>query len=122
MKWKMNLQIRLYLCSAIILLIGLSTSAIIYLAAVNTADSVLGYEPENSKLYLRDLELYGGKANLLADELMRWFAGLWHGESLAYTIGCITILLSFGFFFVAYHSQSNLESDGRNDNNHSSAD
>jgi hypothetical protein len=59
----------------------------------------------------QDLELYGGKANLLANELTRWFAGLWHGESLAYTIGCITIFLSFGLFYVAYHWPSNLESD-----------
>lgn len=67
-------------------------------------------------MYLHDLELYGGKANLLADELMRWFAGLWHGESLAYTIGCITIFLSFGLAFVAYYFPFGLESNDRDEN------
>ena len=104
MKWKIvNLQARLYLGSFIILLIGLGISAIIYLSATNTSDSGLDYAPENSKMYLHDLELYGGKANLLANELMSWFAGLWRGASLAYTIGCITILISAGIFFIAHH-------------------
>lgn len=110
MKWKItNSQSRLYLGNCIILLIGLGTSAIIYLLAANASVSVLDYASEYSKMYSHDLELYGGKANLLAYELICWFAGLWRGESLAYTIGCITIFLSFGLFYVAYHWQSKLE-------------
>jgi hypothetical protein len=44
-------------------------------------------------------------------ELMKWFKGLWQGESLAYTVACIIIFISFGFFLVAYCGPSNLESD-----------
>lgn len=59
-------------------------------------------------MYKHDLELYGGKLNVLADQFMRWFAGLWHGRSLAFTVACITVVISLVFFFVAH----NLTSDG----------
>ena len=128
MKWKTtNLQTRLYLISAIILLVGLSSSIWIYLTAENDSKRVLGYEivngnaylitPDNSKKYVHYLELYGGKANVLADEFMRWFIGLWHGKSLAFTVACITIFISLGFFFVARTSPSYLAYDAHDDNN-----
>jgi len=66
---------------------------------------------EGSKKYLHDLELYGGKVNVLAAEFTNWFYGLWHGKSLAFTTGCITIVISFLLFFIAYHSPSALEPD-----------
>jgi hypothetical protein len=59
------------------------------------------------------LELYGGKANVLADELRRWFIGLWHGKSLALTLACIAIIASSGFFYAAHRSLAYLESDKR---------
>ena len=113
MKWKtMNLPTRLYLISAIILLVGLSSSIWIYLVAGDDSKSVLGYEivgekaylvmPENSKKYVHDLKVIGGNAAVFADEFSRWFIGLWHGKSLAFTVGCIAILISLGFFFAAY--------------------
>jgi hypothetical protein len=116
MKWKTaNLQTRLYLISAIILLVGLGSAILIYLTAENDSYSILGYE--DSKTYIHDLELYGGKANVLASEFMHWFGGLWHGKSLAFTVACITIFISFGFFFVANHLRPYLKSDARGKNN-----
>jgi hypothetical protein len=122
-----NLQTRLYLISVIILLVGLSGSIWIYLAAANDSKQVFGSEiaggnaylmtPENSKKYVHDLELYGGKANVLANEFMSWFAGLWHGKSLALTVACITISISLGVFFVARTSRSYLEYDAHDENN-----
>ena len=50
--------------------------------------------PDNSKQYLRELELYGGKANVLAYQLRTWFAGLWRGKRLAYLIIFITVVVS----------------------------
>jgi len=109
------MQKRLYLISAVILLVGLCSAVFIYLTAANDSGSVLGYEveggvvypitPEDSKTYMHDMELYGGKANVLANEITRWFVGLWHGKSLAFTVASITILTSFGFFFVANRSR-----------------
>jgi len=128
MKWKTkNLQTRLYLVSAIILLVGLSSSIWIYLTAENDSKQVFGYEivggnaylitPENSKKYVHDLELYGGKANVLANEFVRWFGGLWHGKSLALIVACIAIFISLGIFFVARTSPSYSEYDAHDENN-----
>lgn len=118
-----NPQTRLYLITAIILIAGLGSAVLIYLRAGDDSQGVLGYEasgghvypisPEDSKMYMHDLELYGGKLNVLADQFTRWFAGLWHGRSLAFTVACITVVISLGFFFVAH----NLKSEGGAENN-----
>ncbi len=120
MKWQhMNLQTRLYLIAAVILLVGLGSALLIYLTADTESDSTLIHDFENSKKYNRELELYGGKANVMADKLWRWFDGLWHGESLAYTVAGISILLSLGFSFFAYHTPPDIQTadtpeNGRN--------
>lgn len=112
MNWKtMNLQKRLYLISAVVLALGLSSSILIYLTAPDASETVMGYEiiggqaylvnPENSKKYIHDLKLMGGNSAVFADEFGRWFIGLWHGKTLAFTVACITILISLGFFFFA---------------------
>jgi len=110
-----NLQTYLYLVTVIILLVGMCGAILIYLTAENDSDSVLGYE--NSKRYVHDLELYGGKANVLANEFERWFVGLWHGKSLAFTVACITICISFGYFFIVKQLPSHSKSDARDENN-----
>ncbi len=112
---------------AIILLIGSGSAILIYQTARGDSSGVLGYEdsggsvypvmPEDSKQYLRGLELYGGTANVLADEFRRWFAGLWHGKSLAFTVACITILISSGVFYAASRLPSRSKSDVRTENN-----
>jgi len=119
MKWKIaSLQTRLYIVSAALLLAGLGSAILIYLTANNDGDSVPGYEVvggyiyprmhENSKKYIHDLEVYGGKAAVLADEFNRWFFGLWHGQTLAFTIAGLTILISLIVFIVARNSASGL--------------
>jgi len=133
MKWKIAyLPICLNLISAILLLGGLGSALLIYRTAESTPYGVLGYEeaggtvypimPEDSKKYLRDLELYGGKANVIMDELRRWFIGLWHGKSLAFTVACITIFISFGVFYAANHLPSRLNSDVPIENNRDGTD
>ncbi len=120
-----NQHTRLYLISAIILLAGLGSAVLIYLTAEDYSNNAIGYEvvggtvypitPDNSKMYVHDLQLYGGKAAVLADEFMRWFAGFWHGKSLAFTVACITIFISLGIFFVANNSPTRLKSDVRSE-------
>ncbi len=127
MKWKnKNLRTRLYLIGAVVLLVGLGIATLIYLTAEDDSDNVAGYEivggyvhpiaPESSKIYIHDLELYGGKANVLADEFRRWFISLWHGKSLAYTVAFIFIFVFMGVLFVAYHLPSDLISDAPDEN------
>ncbi len=99
-----SLKTRLYLIAAIILLAGLGSAVLIYQTAGNDSDNGLGYPGlDDSRMYRHDLELYGGKFNLITDEFMRWFAGLWHGKTLAYTITWITAIASFGLFMAARH-------------------
>jgi hypothetical protein len=134
MKWKIpDLYTCLNLISIIILLGGLGSSILIYRTAEDKPYGVLGYEeeggnvypimPEDSKQYQRGLELYGGKANELMDQFRRGFIGLWHGKSLAYTVACITILISFGVFYVAnYLLPSRLEPGVPSENNRDGTD
>jgi len=133
-KWKIpNLYTCLNLISVIVLLAGLGSALLIYRRAEDSPYGALGYEegdgtaypvmPEDSKQYLRGLELYGGKANVLMDQLRRGFIGLWHGKSLAFTVACITIFISFGIFYAAnYLLPSRLESDDPNDSNRGGPD
>ena len=122
MKWKISdPQTCLNLISVIILLVGLGSAVLIYRTAGNDSNGVLGYEiiggqaypikPEDSKMYRHDLELYGGKAAVLSDEFSRWFVGLWHGKSLAFTVAYITLFISFVVFYIANHLPSRLKSD-----------
>jgi hypothetical protein len=133
MKWKIpDLHTCLNLVSAVILLGGLGSAILIYRTAENAPYGALGYEtgggtvypimPDDSKKYQRDLELYGGKANMLMDELRRGFVGLWHGKSLAFTVACLSILISFGVFYAANHLPSRQESDALSENKRNGPD
>ena len=85
----------LRLTAGVILLIGFASAAGIYAASTG---EVQGYQPEETKQYLRTLELYGGKANVMATELREWVGSLWHGRRLAYTVGCASVLLAGAFW------------------------
>ena len=133
MKGKITyLPLCLNLFSAFVLLVGLGGAVYIYQTAANDSNSVLGYEegggsvypitPEDSKMFLRDLELYGGKANVLAYQFRSWLVGLWHGKSLAFTVACIAIVVSFGFFYAANHVPTRLKSDVHEETNRHESD
>jgi hypothetical protein len=122
-----DLRESLILIGAIIMLVGLGSAILIYQSAGDDSDIVLGYEiidgsaypirPEDSRMYRRDLELYGGKAAVLADDFSRWFVGLWHGKSLASMVAGISIFISFGIFFAANRLPFLLKSDVHSGNN-----
>ena len=69
--------------------------------AVNARPGAGDYELERTKLYRHDLEVYGGRANVLADDFREWFAGLWHGRNLAFTVAVLTVLAALAWRFVA---------------------
>ncbi|MFZ1907873.1 MAG: hypothetical protein WAU52_02205 [Burkholderiales bacterium] len=102
---------RLYLSSALVLLLGLCAAAAIYLTAGDDANGAVGYEvingvaypvaPADSKAYQRELERFGGKANVLAAEITQWFAGLWQGRKLAFTVAFLTALVSLALYLYA---------------------
>ncbi len=99
MNWNLSdRSTRLRFASLAILIVGLLSAMVIYWNAV---PDVSGYDPEDSKQYLRQMEVYGGKANVLAYDFREWFAGLWHGRSLAVTVAVLSALVAGGLRLAA---------------------
>ena len=92
---------RVRLITGGILVLGLGSAALLYFTARAQGANPLGYEPEDSKRYLRDLEMYGGKINILATQAMRWWNGLWQGRQLGLTVAWLTLGTAFLFWFLA---------------------
>ena len=97
------LQKRLYLAAALLLLAGLGSAAAIYLTAAEPVDNDLVDAYMQSKVYRHELEAYGGKASVVADELVRWFDSLWHGKTLAFTVALLAALAAGGLYLGARH-------------------
>ena len=58
-------------------------------------------DPSSTKTYVRELRRFGGQAAVLFDELIRWFANLWHGRSLGITIAWISVFVALLLFAIA---------------------
>ena len=86
-------QARARIVSATLLVIGFASAIAIYVVNGPTSDPT-EYELESSKRYLRAMETYGGKANLLASDLRHWFSSLWHGRTLAFTVAVLTVVVT----------------------------
>jgi hypothetical protein len=84
---------RARIVSAVLLAIGFASAVAIYVVNGPASDPT-EYELENSKKYLRAMETYGGKANLLASDLRHWFSSLWHGRTLAFTVAILTVIVT----------------------------
>jgi hypothetical protein len=97
----LRLQARLRLAGAVILLAGLASAALVYRSAVTDYDSAYAKMLNNTKKNEYEMELIGGKANILASELREWFGSLWHGKRLACTLTFISVSGSLACFFVA---------------------
>ena len=107
---------RLYLLAALLLVTGLSAALLIYLTQPEMDSDVLGYEfadgnsyavlTRDSKQYRHDLERLGGKAAVFADDLSRWFSGLWSGKQLAYTLAFLSIGAAAICLRIARHSST----------------
>jgi phytoene/squalene synthetase len=70
--------------------VALGSALAIYVTAGPTPGDPLARE--DSRQYRRTMELYGGKASILAAELLDWLQSLWHGRRLAGTVACATVL------------------------------
>ena len=82
-----------------ILAVGWSIAIAVYVRAAPAVDDdgLYQYDLGHSKKYLRQLEQVGGKAALWGNDFNEWFARLWRGRSLAYTIACLTVLVAVGY-------------------------
>lgn len=106
------MKTRLYHIAAIILLIGLTGSVLIYLYAERSKESTLITDFEHSKRYRHDLELTGGKGIVALSNFMKWFEDLWKGETLAFTMAGLSIFSSLVVFLIAKTSPPDTEDDG----------
>lgn len=85
-----------------LLLLGLGSAGLIYaFMPPETPDDAWRTDPLNQRRYTRQMQVIGGKANLLSAEFIDWFAGLWHGRNLAYTVAVLTLVTTGGYRFVA---------------------
>ena len=102
MKWaRRDPQARIRAVTRAILVLGFAAAVVIYLTAQPPPGNALGYDPLDTKRYLHDLEVYGGKANVLAAEFRDWFDSLWHGKRLAFTVAALSLIAAFVFKFFA---------------------
>lgn len=58
-------------------------------------------DPEDSKQSLRELEMYGGQANVFAYEIRRWLGSLWQGPRLAFTVAVLASIIAAGYRLAA---------------------
>jgi hypothetical protein len=107
---------RYQLVATLIFIAGMGSAVLIYLTAGSSDDSSLVTDYENSKRFMHDLELYGGKANVIANNFMHWFDGLWHGQSLAFTVAFLTVVITIGYFLLARQLASNSASGPADEN------
>jgi hypothetical protein len=115
MKWRLlTPQERVRAGTRAILVLGFAAAVVIYLTAQPPPDNPLGYDPMDTKKYLHDLEVYGGKANVIAAQFRDWFDSLWHGKQLAYTVAVLTVLSAGVFKFFATPLPPDPEAPGAN--------
>ena len=102
MKWGLlTPEARIRAGTRAILVLGFAAAVVIYLTAQPPPENPLGYDPLDTKKYLHDLEVYGGKANVIAAQFREWFDGLWHGKQLAFTVAVMTVIAAGAFKFFA---------------------
>jgi hypothetical protein len=100
---------RIRLIAGSLLAAGYAIALATFLLIAPGGTNPLGFEPEDSKKYLRDMEVYGGKVNLLASQIRGAWSGLWHGRNLAFTIAALSTLLALAFWFLATRRAKGLD-------------
>lgn len=83
--------------------VGIAISVLVYRNADPDPEDPFGYSGAETKVYLLQMEKIGGKANVAAAEFHDWFVGLWHGQNLGWTLGVISVVGAFLYWFIALH-------------------
>jgi hypothetical protein len=81
-----------------ILAVGWTVAAAVYATASPAQEDPDVYDMQHSKRYERQVEMLGGKATVMANEMTEWFAGIWQGTRLAYTIAVLTIAVACAYY------------------------
>ncbi len=97
----MPLERRRKTIAIVILLAGFASALVIYVNATTAPANPLGYDPEDTKQFVREMEFYGGKANVVSSEFRQWFDSLWHGKRLAFTVCVLTVCAVLFYLFAS---------------------
>jgi hypothetical protein len=108
------LQARLRKIGAVVLVAGLFAAVLVYATAAPADEASVA----DSKRNEYQMELIGGKSNLLATEIREWFGSLWHGRKLAHTLAFLTVGGSLACFFLAHRLNYLPPPDNRNRGGH----
>ena len=105
---------RCYRITTGILLVGFGAAVAIYLTAADAPDNPFA-EYEQSKKFSYEVQRMGGKMALVANDMTSWFAELWHGRQLSYTVACITLVIAVGYYVIASGIKHGEDAAGSND-------
>jgi hypothetical protein len=81
-----------------ILIFGLVAAVLIYVFAGEDTDSAAALA--RGKMYEHNIQLMGGKFALYSVRFVEWFGSLWHGRTLAWTIGVLAIVIAGACFLI----------------------
>ena len=99
---------RLHLAALVILLVGLVASMVVYIVAAPSGSDASDYQIVNGQAYpfdssreMQQLERLGGKASVQTFKFQDWFASLWQGQQLAYTLAVASAALALLCWHIA---------------------
>jgi len=84
--------------AAVILAVGWGAAIIVYFASAPVEDDPLRVFHE-SKRYEDSVERVGGKAAVFGNEVAETIAGLFRGQTLAFTIAMLTVTVAFVYLY-----------------------
>ena len=82
---------RIRISAVVLLLAGLLVAVIIVCTARPKERLGIPGVDVPTKRDILELEKMGGKSYILSNDINEWFASLWHGRGLAYTIGVLSL-------------------------------
>lgn len=91
------LQARLRLIGWSILVVGWVAAALVAVTAQGDDDATLS----DTKRYEYQMEILGGKSNLLATEIRDFMGSLWHGRRLAALLAVVSLVSTLACLFLA---------------------
>jgi hypothetical protein len=101
----------MYVAALAVLGFGMCAALLVYSYSDDAPQDAIGYivvdgmkypiATGDSKVYRRNLEMYGGKASVLFDEFTRWFARLWQGKTLGLTLAALSAIVALALFIFA---------------------
>jgi hypothetical protein len=106
-------MIRIHELALGLLLLTACAAALIWTTAPEDAPNPFGIDAQDTKKYLREVELFGGKATLLATQLSRWWQGLWHGRGLAVTVAALGSAVAVACWLILRAEARTLDTEDR---------